>query len=346
MRSFFRNACYLLPVICCLSIPSCDNKQNKIHSSFYYWKTNYHVSTALASQLNEAGIRKIYLRFFDVIWDDETQGPAPVALVGFANSPSDSFEYVPVAFVTNEVLELIPVEKINSLSENILLQIKRHAGNNGMSYTELQLDCDWTEGTKGKYLALVEQVKTALHAENKTLSVTIRLHQVKYASRTGVPDCDRGMLMFYNMGEIGDKEKNSIFNEEDASKYTAFIKDYPLPLDVALPFFSWTIQERNGKPVDLISGTGEEEMLATGFVYTSPAGLKAKKGFFINGHYIRENDVLRFENADLYLCKSAGELLSKNLNPVERSVVLFDLDKGIFHENRKEDIQEVFDLFR
>ena len=73
---------------------------------------------------------------------------------------------------------------------------------------------------------------------------------------------------------------------------------------------------------------------------------EAKKGFFINGHYIRENDVLRFENADLYLCKSAGELLAQKLVPGERSVVLFDLDKGIFHENRKEDIREIFDLFR
>ncbi len=45
------------------------------------------------------------------------------------------------------------------------------------------------------------------------LSSTIRLHQIKYRERTGVPPVERGMLMFYNMGQFSaDPEARAIFD--------------------------------------------------------------------------------------------------------------------------------------
>jgi hypothetical protein len=69
---------------------------------------------------------------------------------------------------------------------------------------------------------------------------------VKYRERTGVPPVDRGMLMFYNMGRFSaDPEARAIFDLESARRYLARISSYPLPLDLALPMWSWTVAPRS-----------------------------------------------------------------------------------------------------
>ncbi|MGG2305049.1 hypothetical protein ACE4Z6_26875, partial [Salmonella enterica] len=93
-----------------------------------------------------------------------------------------------------------------------------------------QIDCDWTLGTKEKYFSLLKRIKERMALP---LSCTIRLHQVKYQAKTGVPPVDRGMLMYYNMGHVeGATETNSIYDPANADKYVSYVKDYPLPLDV------------------------------------------------------------------------------------------------------------------
>ena len=48
---------------------------------------------------------------------------------------------------------------------------------NGITCNEIQIDCDWTLDSRDTYMKFIDVFKNQW---NKTLSVTIRLHQVKY----------------------------------------------------------------------------------------------------------------------------------------------------------------------
>jgi hypothetical protein len=62
--------------------------------------------------------------------------------------------------------------------------------------------------------------------------------------------------MLYNTGDIDTPdETNSIFKPEDAKKYLKGAPaSYPLPLDVALPAFSWTLVFRDGELWKILPG--------------------------------------------------------------------------------------------
>ena len=76
-------------------------------------------------------------------------------------------------------------------------------------------------------------------ASKKKIEVTIRLHQIKYASKTGVPPADSGMLMYYNMSDFTSIDtKNYILDIDVAKRYHYNFDTYPLALDLALPLYT------------------------------------------------------------------------------------------------------------
>ncbi len=62
---------------------------------------------------------------------------------------------------------------------------------------EIQIDCDWTERTRNAYFQLLTALKREPFLQGKILSATIRLHQVKYVQRSGIPPADRGRVCFF-----------------------------------------------------------------------------------------------------------------------------------------------------
>src|SRR5207253_10476713 len=132
-------------------------------------------------------------------------------------------------------------------------KVSRMAEEQGMAFQQLQLDCDWSDSSRRNYFHFVDLLSHRLKAERKIVSATIRLHQIKYAERTGIPPVSRGMLMFYNFGRIqADSDRSSIFNAEDAGRYSSYIAGYPLELDVVLPAFSWSVHSREGRVLGLL----------------------------------------------------------------------------------------------
>ena len=80
------------------------------------------------------------------------------------------------------------------------------------AWKEMQVDCDWTQGSRAAYFALLRALRDRLHAQGRRLSATIRLHQVKCSADTGVP-VDRGMLMAYNLLPRDQAGERSAFEE-------------------------------------------------------------------------------------------------------------------------------------
>ena len=203
---------------------SCSPKQKTEHS-FYYWKTVFHLSNFEKEYLTNLQITKLYIRFFDVEWDETTSQVIPLATIKFNDSVPQGYKIIPVVYIVNKALKNTKTEDIPLLASKILAQVNHIAKLNSINYPELQIDCDWTETTKNSYFELLRTIKGKLE-KDKSLSSTIRLHQVKYKDITGIPPVDRGMLMYYNMGKISaESTHNSVFNVTEAAKYIDHLSD-------------------------------------------------------------------------------------------------------------------------
>jgi hypothetical protein len=114
--------------------------------------------------LNDLSVEKLYLRFFDVKWDNEKQQPIPISsLVWKFFDLGKSLEIVPVVFITNRSLEKLQSNlEIDSLAKNIankLGAIIVKLDKNRFIINELQLDCDWSNKTEKAYFRLIAQLR-------------------------------------------------------------------------------------------------------------------------------------------------------------------------------------------
>ncbi|HTB32143.1 MAG TPA: hypothetical protein VK808_08965, partial [Bacteroidia bacterium] len=185
-----------------------------------------------------------------------------------------------------------------------------------------------------------------LKQKGKLLSATIRLHQVKYKEKTGVPPIDRGMLMFYNMGKVNSiPGYNSIYNERDANNYASYVKSYPLPLDVALPVFSWAVIFRDGK-VKGINEKAVNQDFSTDSLFLSAGNniFVSRKAFFLHGRYFMKNDTVKLEQVTPDICEDAANNVSRYLKNEKRTVILFDYDSIYLSTYDKNDLDKIFSL--
>lgn len=296
--------------------------------------------------LSDLKVSRLYIRFFDVDWNEEAGIVTPKAKIRFKEVPSKNFEIIPVIYIVNRALQKINQQQIHALATNILKLSNEISENNNLSFNEFQLDCDWTESTREKYFSLLEILKSNLEIKKIKISVTIRLHQIKYSKITGVPPVDRGMLMYYNMGKINAYQTgNSIFNKDDAAKYIDFIPQYPLPLDAALPAFSWGIHIRKGNVIELLNNLTSEDFATHESFKKSGTMYVAQKSFFYRGYYFMQDDEVKIEEIGPEECRvAARQLKSKLKSP--GNVAIYHLDSLIFNRYEKQDFEKVFNYYR
>ena len=161
-------------------------------------------------------------------------------------------------------------------------------------FSEVQIDCDWSDSSASNYFNLLKDLKAKLH---KTISATIRLHQIKYYYKTGIPPVDYGVLMYYNMSNIGDFDtKNSILDNDIAKQYHYNFDTYNLKLKLALPLYSQAIQFRNKKSLSIFEGIKKEDF-DSDFLEISPNYFKVLNSKYFKGRYIYKDDIFRFEDS-------------------------------------------------
>jgi hypothetical protein len=343
-----KRGAYLLAFgIALICLASCKRHfVNRPVRAFYYWRSNFSLSDKDINSMENSGVSKIYLHFFDVSWNEDFSKVLPVDEVKFDSVAHNKFEYIPVVYIANKALEKTPVDSINSLAKHVLDEVDHIATLYNLSFKEMQFDCDWTDATQKKYFAFLTFFHNALKQKGILLSATIRLHQVKYKEKTGVPPIDRGMLMFYNMGKINAVVGyNSIYNERDADNYASYVKSYTLPLDVALPIFGWAVCIRNGKVAGIIEKSIDKNFADTAlFSHGGSSIFVARKSFFFHGKYFMKNDTVKLEQVTPDICKDAADNVSLYLKDEPRTVTLFDYDSLYLSTYEKKDLEQVFSL--
>ena len=318
MLKYFR---WLIAIAILFSAASC-RKPGTASTAFYYWKTSFTLNNQKADLLKQTG-NNAYIRFFDVSWNDKQQHAYPNAVVQFNELPA-GLNITPVIYITNKTFENIPDTAVATLAAHCNKLINELASEKKISYTKVQVDCDWSLSTRIKYFSFLAAFKKL---NQEQLEVTIRLHQVKFKERTGMPPADRGVLMIYNMGKLnaGLHQPNSIYNEEDAGKYVDYLNSYPLKLDVALPMFSWAIHIRDGRVIQVYGKIGRKQLTdRTRFEQIEGiANYRAKTSFFLEGIYIKQNDIFKLEETDGNTLNAAAKQLAKHLPEQKHTTIIY-----------------------
>jgi hypothetical protein len=354
------NKKHLLPVKALLLISAlailfftCKQKkaQRNIEQAFYYWKSVLNLTKFEKQRLDSLQINTIYLKFFDVDWDEMAKKPVPVAklivnevsIQSLRATGTNNFRLniIPVIFITNACIQKIDTGQVVQLGDNISeLVFNMISGNSFNNIPEIQFDCDWTASTKDKYFALVKQFKKRF--TQTPLSATIRLHQVKFISKTGVPPVDRGLLMCYNMGNLKDPAtKNSILETTELKKYTGNLSNYPLPLDVAFPLFNWKVLYRNNMYTGLIQGL-PSTAFSNSFCTRTGNRYRILKDTLLQGYDLKKGDMLRDEQSDINEVLAAAKEISKQIKNTRLRVSLYHLDSVILSKYSIHELESIY----
>ena len=326
---------------------SCKKEEQTTNRSFYCWQTNVQYNSAEIARLDSLKIQKLYIRFFDVTWDKSTAQPLPVSLTNISKPIAEKFQIVPVIFITNESLGQLNSDQINTLAFKISKLIEDLLEKNKVNLpSEIQIDCDWNETTRDNYFLLLDELKKYPVWKNCIWSATIRLHQIKFHEKTGVPPVSRGTLMFYNMGNVEDYgAANSIYDEKIAKQYLNRIKDYPLPLDAAIACYSWGLLFEDQKLMKIFYPLSAYELPDSLFSHETKNIFIAKTDFYFEGQFVVAGDEIKIESMNSELSAASAQLLYPNLKNEQRSVILYHLDSIVLNQYSNEEFENLFNCF-
>lgn len=319
-------------------LTGCQKSQPKeIDTAFYFWKSNFQLLENEKFTLKENGVNKLYIKFFDISWNEGKQTFQKDAPIRFSEKLPDSCQMIPVVFITNQTLKNIPKNELDSLANFILKGISKLSPK---VYQEIQIDCDWTLSTKQKYFSLLKTLKKS----GLYLSATIRLHQVKFYEKTGIPPVERGMLMCYNMSDWRSPiTLNSIYSPKLLSQYTERLAQYPLSLDVVMPIFHWTVVFRNNRFLYFVNNLSAKTLSDNeNFVQIADKQqFTVKKDAQFQGISIRKGDIFRCEDAPFDdILKGSRNILEKISNQ-KLTFALYHLDSQSISYYSHEQINEL-----
>jgi hypothetical protein len=336
----------LLPLLLLLLLFTSCRHDKKINTSFYYWKTVYSANKAESAYSHKLHVNKLYVRIMDVDIDEAGINPVPISPITFKNKLPDTVSIVPVVYIVNNVLKTTTKPALDALAKKILFFVKGKVEQSGKpDYHELQIDCDWTLGTRDNYFYLLAKIREQTIQQHKILSVTLRLHQLKNQKRNGIPPVDRVMLMCYNMGNLRKYgEQNSILDVTEMQKYiNSNISDYNLPADIALPLFSWAVAFRNKEYIGISKRVSYRDLnnpsqfiKQTGNIYRAKTDLP-QYGFKLN-------DEVRWENTSFLALQNAAKYLSGVIKTDTINVAYFHLDEAIIQAFKYEDLDKITHL--
>ncbi|MGN6494089.1 MAG: hypothetical protein ACTHLE_18995 [Agriterribacter sp.] len=284
------------------------------------------------------------MKVFEV-GNDRVWGNAPVSKTSLRINKWDSVnaEIIPVVFLKNEVLHHISKVALDSLADNVnhlcrkILQERFERG-----YSEIQIDCDWTQSTKDSYFYFLKKLKIL---SGKAISVTLRLYPYKYPDKMGIPPADRATLMCYNLvNALENQSKNSILEINELRQYLSKNRKYPIHLDIALPAYSWMLVYQNGQFRGVISQ--QNENIITKLELVKPLWYEVFRDTVIDEYYLRRGDKIKYETVSPVVLQQAIELI-KSSSILDDSVIvsIFHLDEHKLNNFSYETLDSVYTAF-
>lgn len=309
---------YLLLVL----LGACSYEDTPPEQALYCWKTQVQFSAEEADFVKNNRIERLYIRYCDVGLRDNA--PVPIAPVDIDTLSLQGKTVIPVVYLKNEIFNPELTEGnptyISTLAHKLgdyIEQINRYYR---LRVSEVQFDCDWSLSTKQAYFSMLEAFKKEYPYQ---LSATIRLHQVKYREETGVPPVDYGVLMYYNMGRITATGANSIYDRSTALRYLGKLREYPLPLDIALPMFAWGVHSADGQVLNLVGGLTHAQAQAISTLVRIDASdiYKVAEQTYYKGRVWQAGDLIKIEEvSDAQRKEMLADLREYSSEPIRRVI--------------------------
>lgn len=340
---------FLVLASCFLLLLSCseEHKVQKVERAFYYWKSES-MESGEKTALKFYNTNKLYVKYFEIDYS-EAMGNYPIDKtvgVDLNKNEFDSLRVIPVIFIKNEIFQYNKERDLDKLADNMVYLIDKYNSDKFQYATiaeEIQIDCDWTKTTKDKYFYLLEKIK---ELSKKEISCTLRLYPYKYPEIMGTPPVDRAMLMCYNLVKpLSNNDKNSILDLKELDSYLNLKKEYPLPLDVSLPIYSWTHWYQNNHFTGLVT-LGSKE-IKTFAKEVKPMWYEVTKDTTINWEtYFRKGDQLKCEEINAKLINDAIGIIKKNVVLKNGCTIsLFHLDEHILNQYSNEEVNGFYTAF-
>ena len=300
---------------------NCKETTPKDHT-FYYWKTNLSLNKAEKSALQNAKVPLLYTRFFDV---DKIDGKfQPVGVITKDSTFITDKKIVPVVFLKNEIFINIKENEIQFLAKSIqnLIQKKSKSLNLNIN-NEIQIDCDWTAGTKTDYFKFLETLKQISEAN---ITCTLRSHQVKDKKATGIPPVEKVYLMCYaTSSPLENSTKNSILDVPTLKNYLSDLQNYPLKMDVALPIYSWGILTNfEGKHKLINALTMEDLEKNPNFIKISENVFRVQTEGFYFGMYLSKDLTIKIESISQENLEETLKFIDKKID--NYNIIYYQLD--------------------
>ncbi|PSK95296.1 hypothetical protein [Taibaiella chishuiensis] len=322
-------------------------RKNAVEPAFYYWKTNFRMGGYEQRTLQQTGSKTLYIRLFDVDWDERQQQPRPVGLLQPSPVQDTTLTCIPVVFITQRCLARLQEKDLPVLASRITQLMAELCKGLQIKPPEIQIDCDWTKQRADLYFALLRQIKAQAFVQDKKMSCTIRMHQVKYTASSGIPPVDRGLLMVYNMGNLKKYgPANSILDLKDAKDYMKNIGQYPLPLDVALPFYHWGVLFIRQNFGGLVYNVSEDDfkkgdlVRIKGDLYLVPKPVEAA------GYSFKPGTEIRFEHPDRDMLLDIASYIRPRINDSAFRLAYFHLDSFALRRFSITDMNAIREAFQ
>ena len=312
---------------------SCETK--KAHPiDFYYWRSNFSLNDAEKKSADSLNSTQLYVRFFDV--DKIKNVNQPVGLIRNFKIDSTFQTYIPTVFITNQTFYNTNDFEVKELAKNVFQLIENIAKNGNLNHYEtLQIDCDWTKTTKTAYFNFLQELKKI---SNKNISVTLRLHQVKFKDREGVPPVDHLVLMCYSTENPTDNSVlNSILDLNIAKDYLQNVNDYPKKFDVALPLFSWGILTNHLGQKKIINGLGFNDLDFSKLEQLNADTFRVKDEYIIGNFYLSEGFTIKIEHISPELLNETRSFLDQKIKNDFR-LVYYHLDEQFLKNYKTQEL--------
>lgn len=312
-----------------LLIVSCSEKE--IHEyTFYYWKTHLSLKPEEKKVLDKAKVPFLYTRFFDV---DKVNGKfQPVAVITKDQSFQTNKQIVPTVFVTNRALLKISEDEIKFLTQSIHHLIQKKTEEYGLKINnEIQIDCDWTNGTRDDYFKFLKELKKI---SGKEITCTLRLHQVKDKNLTGIPPVKKVYLMCYSTSSpLETSDKNSILDIHILKSYLSKLEDYPIKsIEVALPIYSWGIVTNHLGKHKLINALSLKDLDNPAFRKIGENEIIITKDGFYFGNFLNKGFTIKVEEITESQLKDVVGFLNKKIPRF--TIIYYQLDsKFVLNRN-------------
>lgn len=282
-----------LQLLIFILIISCSKTQVNNDYGFYYWRSKLSLTEKEKQTLNKSKVPNLYTRFFDVVKQNDQF--LEVGVISIEKDLSINKKIIPVIFITNETWFKIKSNEIEFLANQINDHINKIKSNHKLNLeNEIQIDSDWTTSTKTDYFQFLQTLKKI---SKKNVTCTLRLHQVKDKTQTGIPPVEKMYLMCYaTSSPLKNQQQNSILDVTTLKSYLKHIDDYPVKLDVALPIYSWGIVTNHVGKKKLINAlTAEELMQNKKFRKTNDNNFEVLTDDFYFGMYLNKGFKIKIE---------------------------------------------------